>query len=163
MSFEKIKKQGYKVTACLFQHHGWHEKWITADWGWYQLLHPIKSENMPIQEFVLDHILVSKKLENYLCDWRVSETECSKTFSGFYSGWNIRLEHQLCRGRWIDLNDQIGELPLLLLFVLEHLCKNFAGSMWSPNIEIDLCWVLRFKLSRSFILIQQENHDYEKF
>lgn len=52
--------------------------------------------------------------------------------------WHVRLQHQLCLIRWSYLNNQVCKLPLLVLFVFEHLSENFSSSMRPPNIEINL-------------------------
>lgn len=51
---------------------------------------------------------------------------------------NVRLEHELCLGRWIDLDNHIRELPFVFFLVFEHFGENFPVSMWSTHKEINL-------------------------
>lgn len=74
----------------------------------------------------------SVQTQNTFWHWRLKRT------ASMVSGWYIRLEHQLSRGRWCDFNDQIHELPLLVHLVFEHLRVNFSSSVWSTNVEINL-------------------------
>lgn len=62
---------------------------------------------------------------------------------------DVRLEHQLCLGRWINLNNHIRELPLLVFLVFKHFSEDFPVSMRPTYEEINLNDTLKFYIAKS--------------